>query len=61
MVERKTKIKKEETTTICLDKDLVPLLKAQGHMGDTYSTVIRRLLTGNGKKPSERGIAGRDE
>ncbi len=61
MAGKKATANREAMTTIWIEKDLVDQLKERGHMGDTYSTVIRRLLTGNGKKPDERGITGRDE
>jgi len=35
---------KKEVTTIQVEKELVETLRSLGHMGDTYSMVIRRLL-----------------
>ena len=52
---------KKEVTTIQVEKDLAETLKGLGRMGDTYSTVIRRLLNGNkGDAYDNRGVT-RDE
>ncbi len=44
---------RKEVTTIQVEKDLAETLRSLGRMGDTYSTVIRRLL--NGKDPIRKG------
>ncbi len=63
MVGRKSTVKKEETTTISLGKSVAIKLEEIGHMHDTYSTVIQRLIDyyGNGTKPDERGKPREDE
>jgi len=48
-----TPSKRQNMTTIWVEKDLVEQLKKLGKMGDTYSAVIRRLLDGN--KPEGEG------
>lgn len=57
MVEKK---KKEDMTTIQVEKKLAAQLRKLGDMDDNYSTVIRRLIEGNGK-PQEREITGEHE
>ena len=52
--------KKKTMITISIEKEVAELLEGQGHMHDTYSTVIRRLIESNGK-PHERGTTGEYE
>ena len=50
MVGRRKKEKKP-VTTIQVEVELVEQLEELGRMHDNYSDVIRRLLSGNCKKP----------
>ena len=55
MAGKKKTVKREDMTTIWIEKDVVAMLEDLGRMHDTYSTVIRRLIDGNGSGPGERG------
>ena len=57
MVDKK---EKKKMITISIEQEVAELLKESGHMHDTYSTVIRRLIESNGK-PHERGITRENE
>lgn len=59
--EKKTAVKREDMTTIWITKRVVKQLEELGHMHDTYSTVIQRLIDSNGSKPDERGITREHE
>ena len=57
--------KREGMTTIWVERELAEELKSHGKMGDTYSTVIRRLLSGSnpagkGEPHEDRGGKGNE-
>lgn len=57
----KTREKGRKTTTIQIEADLIPILEELGHMHDTYSDVIRRLLPEKYRQPPETKETGSSE
>ena len=58
MVDKKAK---KKMITISVEKEVAELLEERGHMHDTYSSVIRRLIEANGKPHGKKEEPKRSE